>query len=110
MTWKVLIDRFDFNRVVKIRAAELHDDGSIAVIQPTLLHKYAPGQQTGDEALLEMSPGMARGFLQAFVDAAWNDGIRPSALAATETESAAQRFHLRDMRNLVAKLTKTDLV
>lgn len=42
-------------------------------------------------------------FLQQMVDAAWGEGIKPTALAATTIEYEAQNKHLQDMRRLVFK-------
>ena len=61
----------------------------------------------------QLNPGMApkikpvyikdRGFIQALVDAAWKEGIRPEALQADASEIGATKRHLEDMRNIVAE-------
>ena len=43
-----------------------------------------------------------RGFLQALVDAAWREGIKPEALQADASEIGATKRHLDDMRTIVA--------
>jgi hypothetical protein len=44
--------------------------------------------------------GDSRGFLQCIMDAAWELGLRPKRLAEHQSELAAVRFHLEDMRKL----------
>lgn len=49
----------------------------------------------------QMPAGEGRAMLQAIVDAAWESGVRPRQLALERRESAAQRYHLEDLRALV---------
>jgi len=42
-------------------------------------------------------------FLQAILDHAWSEGLRPVGFLDTPNEMAAVRAHLQDMRSLVFK-------
>lgn len=42
-------------------------------------------------------------LLQAFMDAAWDAGVRPKSYDEPQNELAAVRAHLEDMRCIVAK-------
>lgn len=49
--------------------------------------------------------GDVTGFLQAALDAAWEQGLRPTTYADHTNELKAVRYHLEDMR-LLAKVRK----
>ena len=47
-----------------------------------------------------------RSFLQACADAAWEIGVRPAQMDSESNELKATKYHLEDMRALVAKVVK----
>lgn len=50
--------------------------------------------------------GDVTGFLQSVIDAAWEDGMRPSAAKDATEELKAVRYHLEDMRSLAFSNSK----
>lgn len=76
-----------------------------AVAPPTLiplkeLEKYdVPTLEESHEDRQD-NIGDVQGFLQAIVDVAWENGIRPAGLADQSNELSAVRYHLEDMRKI----------
>ncbi len=50
-----------------------------------------------------------RGLLQAFADAILSYGLRPEAEPVLENELTATKYHLEDMRSIVAELNSIKL-
>lgn len=111
--WHVQIDRSDYDRRWTLRAAQFQHDGSTAVLAGGGLFLFEPGKATTDAdappLFKDASSVTVRAFLQAIVDAAWREGIRPSDLNDWRAKTAGVDAHLQDMRKLVAKLTETPL-
>lgn len=103
MKWRAFIEKQPWSNSESLRIARMSDD-KIAVVQPLTLKLYERGSLIADEA-----PTLAghawgggedvRGFLQAIVDMAWQEGIRPAGLEDNRNELKAVRDHLSDMRD-----------
>jgi hypothetical protein len=52
---------------------------------------------------------MARDLAQQLMNDLWNSGVRPTGIHHRDQMVAAQSFHLRDMRAIVAKKLSVDL-
>lgn len=104
MGWKCFIERADFMRDWRIAIGRPRDDGSIEVMSPpdmVTVTERVPMVET-----LRLPAHDAKAFLQAIVDAAWDEGIRPSDWSR---RCDAQEKHLADMRKLVGKTAGVDL-
>jgi len=69
-----------------------------------------PASHPGRGTMLKPVFIQDRGFIQAIVDAAWHEGIRPEALQADASEIGATKRHLEDMRTIVAEKMKVPLL
>ena len=102
MRLRVYSERSDFGRNDRLAILAELEDGSIAVAQPLQFMRHNPGQMpefTVDQSAV--SGYDARAVLQAFLDHAWEIGMRPSGFADTTEQVGAIKAHLADMRALV---------
>ena len=51
----------------------------------------------------DTEPSKARNMLQALLDEAWNQGMRPIGYKEIKNDLEAVKYHLEDMRTLVFK-------
>lgn len=107
--WHFIIDRTDFDRHWRVFGADLKRDGTVAEISPLTLTVRQRGEAAQVTPFIDLPKREVRGMLQALVDAAWKEGIRPSELEDWRARVNGKDAHLADMRKLVAKLTETKL-
>lgn len=76
--------------------------GIVRVLFEALEPRQYVGEPTLKESAEEHADGLGdvTGFLQAALDCAWEQGMRPKAYADHTNELAAVRYHLEDMRGL----------
>jgi len=110
MTWRAFLEKMPWSGVENLRIARMEVDG-IDVVQPLVLKRYRRNEGIPrDEMALSAGTFAAendiRGFLQAIVDLAWAEGIRPAAIEDQRNELKAVRDHLADMRTLAFKASE----
>lgn len=102
MRLRVYSERSDFGRNYRLAILAEHQDGSCAVAQPLQFVRYDAGMVPEFTIDQSMVPGYdARAVLQAFLDHAWEIGMRPAGFADTTEQVGAIKAHLADMRALV---------
>lgn len=104
MTWRVFLEKKPWSSVENLRIGRSRHDG-FDLVQPFVFKTYPPdGVIPDDEIALVGSAfhpdGDVRGFLQAVMDLAWLEGIRPAGAEDQRNELKAVRDHLADMRAL----------
>lgn len=103
MTWKVHIERAPWRLASRLHMARENPDGTLDIVGPLTMTRVAPYSFAGTEEggiLGDTDEGQCEQFLQAIMDAAWAEGIRPTAYADPTNELSAVRYHLEDMRKL----------
>ena len=64
---------------------------------------YEPGMIPDDSTTLMLDDHEVKAFFQAFLDRAWQLGLRPAHYETESNEMKATKAHLEDMRTLVFK-------
>lgn len=107
MPWKAFIEKEPFSGRAKLRIGRQEADGAYAIVQPLVLKRHERGTMAGEEEIAVSGDGWGEGevrnFLQAMVDLAWQEGIRPTGVEDYRGELRAVREHLADMRTLALK-------
>ena len=102
--WKAYYDKQPWSLAESLHIIRETHDGSLEVLQAPEVKSYPPGSLLPtDHAFLHSDYGGradVKGFMQAVMDAAWEDGMRPTGFADVKNEIAAVRYHLEDMRKL----------
>ena len=82
-----------------------HDgpQGHLGFVKEMVLERHEDGQ-LAENPSMKLPFGEAHEFLQGMANAAWEMGIKPTALEDQRNELKATRYHLEDMR----KLAKVD--
>lgn len=84
--------------------------GHITVFGPAVLHAGGEGKGPWiSAACFENGMPGSRNLLQAVMDAAWEEGIRPTGWEGHELQLGALKSHLQDMRQIVAKKIGVEL-
>ncbi len=105
MSWKMFLDSrmIDASSRLLIRKGGEHSFGDpVEFVAGFKMETIAP-MSPGPEAIRSGwgQADEARAFLQAAIDCAWENGMRPAGWADHGREVAALRDHLHDMRALV---------
>lgn len=99
MTWRVYARYQDFSDNVEIAVSFTDPHGKRSFVEPPLVFREREGFIPPEDVDLARNiDGMA--FLQAFLDAAWDLGLRPKGFEDHKNELTAVRYHLEDMRKL----------
>lgn len=70
----------------------LHEETELFVMASAGKHEH--GHFIGDEQIMHVD----KGFLQAFIDCAWENGLRPTGYQNIHEAMKATDAHLQDMR------------
>ena len=85
-------------------------DGHTYIAQPIefeLLNRHGVRPTSEHKPMLRLDRDLAREFMQAMMNEAWNMGLRPSGVKDLTSTLEATRYHLEDMRQL-NKLDRRD--
>lgn len=104
MTWKVHVEREFHSDWLKIWAYR-RQPGKTAFMTHVAFTDVDEGTVGPEAPSFQFAGDEGREFLQAFMDAAWEQGIRPVGLEDHTNELKATKFHLEDMR-LLAKVVR----
>lgn len=102
--WKVLEEYQISSDDFVLRIAVKRPDGGMDVMLPAQFATYAYGQGAPTASWMtgHALGGSTRGLLQAFLDLAWDKGMRPKGYENTSNQLRAVGAHLCDMRAIVA--------
>lgn len=106
MVWKVHIERQPWILATKFYVVDRDHNGDGRVLRVSYENIKRGGLIDGPS--IELSDGEDDQFLQAFMDAAWEIGIRPTALEDQRNQVAAMGEHLADLRRVSFKLLKIE--
>lgn len=107
MAWKFFVENKSWADICNLRIIRGNWNGN-EVVQPFVFKRYDKGLLIPDDEIAisgtrimeEDNIGGAKSFLQAAMDCAWEEGMRPKALEDQRQELKAVRDHLQDMRTL----------
>lgn len=99
----ILCERVHYGRRVHIHIAFEELDGQQIVVQPVQMQNLVEGEIHPPAMELTLDGA------QAFADALWAAGFRPTQGQQSEGQMGATTKHLDDMRALVAALSKVEL-
>lgn len=102
MTWKVDREYDPRRQITSLFIREIAGKGRINVVTDfKIKHVEAtPGTILNEVGVIEMMPETAENFMQAFMECAWDMGLRPKGVGPMENELNAVRDHLEDMRTV----------
>lgn len=102
--WKAYFEKQPWSLTESLHIVRETPDGRLEVLRSPEVQSYDPGSFVPqDKPFLKSDYGSradVRGFMQAVMDAAWEEGMRPTGFADVKNEIAAVRYHLEDMRKL----------
>lgn len=101
MTWRAYIERVDYQAVLNLYLIDTDSGGAARQVRPVAFAPATAGSLR--KPAVSMEPDEGRQFLQAIVDAAWENGIRPTGYDDFRRENDARRAHLDDLRAVVGK-------
>ena len=109
MTWRAFLERRPWDGRENLRIIRGRQGDAFDLVQPFTFKSYPPfSAAPEDEVALRGNAfadgGGVRDFLQAMVNLAWENGIKPIQLEDQRNELKAVRDHLADMRMLAMKL------
>ena len=101
-SWRVHIETHFYTDKMKVwvHRFDPHTRTADFVQGPLTMITVGEGQLSPDVPTLELNRMDAEDFLQAFMDAGWEEGIRPQGFEDHTNELKAVRYHLEDMRLL----------
>lgn len=103
-SWKAYFEKQPWSLEQSLHIVRETHDGRMEVMQCPEVRSYDRGSvmPSGNAFLKSDYGGGAdvKGFMQAVMDAAWEEGMRPTGFADVKNEIAAVRYHLEDMRKL----------
>jgi len=101
MSWRTWVSTDFLYGRTRLAIFRKTDMGRTECITPFVIRALDNAVQTsdGDFAMIA-EPGEVNAFLQAMLDAAWEQGLRPQGYVEKTDELAAVRYHLEDMRHL----------
>ena len=107
MSWKAFLEKKPWSGIENLRIMRARHDG-YDLLQPFIFKHYeqfagAPEDEIALPGSSWSPEGDVRGFLQAMMDLAWSEGIRPVGAEDQRNELKAVRDHLADMRTLALK-------
>lgn len=105
MKWRFKLDYQPWSDRTRLYIGQIKDQwdrGSSAIVTGITLKTIEGGSYHADDVALGDG---GKEFLQAAMDEAWEQGLRPAGFQDFKNELAAVRFHLEDMR-LLAKVRK----
>lgn len=103
LPWKAYLDRKPWERSETLHVHRENSEGRIEVMLPPSVKVYDRGMFVSeDDAFIRsnVETGQATEFLQAMLDLAWTEGMRPRGFADHTNELTATKYHLEDMRKL----------
>lgn len=102
--WKAFLEKRTWDLYQGLRIVRTNYDGRSEVMLPPEVQSYESGAFIDAKPFLESGyagqMGDVEGFLQAMLNLAWGEGMRPTGFADVKNEIAAVRYHLEDMRKL----------
>ena len=101
MTWRVYLEDQPWAMASRLHMARYRGD-KIDVVQPLEMKTIEAGLMVQNSVGIfgDVARAEAIEFLQAIMDAAWEQGIRPTNHQDHTNELTAVRFRLEDMRRL----------
>lgn len=106
MTWKVFLHSEPWADRNVLIISRVTSGGEMAFMQTPTLEVTEEGEYVDPDKYGIRLNGVERDdFLRAMANAAWDAGIKPTALEDHTNELKAVRYHLEDMRTL-AKVNK----
>lgn len=106
MGWRVFVDRRPWSFESALHIVLERPGGVRAQVLPFELQDIERNMASKPTVLLEENE--IEDLLQAFTDAAWEQGIRPRQIEDQRSQVKAMEVNLSDLRRIAFKLLKID--